>query len=195
MRTKSIVMLPLLLVVSASSMAAMTDENCKIPSLRRDYAKATLAVADSVNTQIGEANDVAEIDLEEQGCISDYGLKGGFGLPSLASGLLDGLMDKVCSAADDYIASNLDKFSASLTTPLNVADVDLGLGKREPGEPLIDTSTSESELGVDFDSMIDDQFKRLPKVDSGYGDYSYDAGADVKDYDYGTKDAVSGGRR
>lgn len=158
-------------------------------------------MADSTHTKIRDSNSTEDMDLKEQGCISDYGLKGGFGLPSLANGLLDGLVDKVCAAADDYIATNLDKFSASLTSPLGLADVNLGIGKRnkcteeekanDPEgkcEGLLTLEENSNEIGWDSDKLIKDQFKKLPKVDSSYSDFSYKGRTDITDYDYTTKD-------
>lgn len=186
-------------ILASVPVSANTD-SCQIPNLRKQYAEATLAVADSTHTKIRESNNTEDMDLKKQGCISDYGLKGGFGLPSLATGLLDGLKDKVCAAADDYIASNLDKFSASLTSPLGLADVDLGIGKRNSCtkeekakdtegkcEGLLTMNERENELGFDSDKLITDQFKKLPDVDPGYTDFSYQGRNDITDYDYATK--------
>lgn len=192
-----IVMIPLLLSLSGTAIAA-SAEDCGIPDLRQQYAAASLAIVDATYKKNRPANNPEKIDLEKQGCISGYGLKGGFGLPSLAGGLLDGLKDKVCKAADDYLKSNLDQFSLSLKSPLNIADVDLGVERQDPegckdenGKKVecswIDMKERDNELGVDFGDMIDDQFKKMPKVDSGFGDFDYDDGTDVKDYDYTTK--------
>ncbi len=135
------------------------------------------------------------MDLEDQGCISDYGLKGGFGLPSLAGGFLNGLKDAACKAADNFIASNVDQLSASLTSPLGIADVNLGVGKKGEGEGMISLEQRSNELGVDLKSVIDDQFDKLPSVDNGFGEYEYEGKGDITDYEYTTKETISGDRR
>jgi len=202
-RLAVVALLPIMLTLSPVTFAegtggakAKSGTACAIANLRLNYAKTSLAITAAGHQKIVERSPPEDLDLEDEACISDYGLKGGFGLPSLAGGLLDGLMDKVCAAADSYLASNLEKFTASITSPLGLGDVDLGIGVRDPGDeddpdkprdPFFNMTERENEVGVDFGDMIDDQFEKMPEVDDGYTDYSYESDSDVTDYDYATK--------
>ncbi|EAZ98377.1 hypothetical protein [Marinobacter sp. ELB17] len=196
-RLAVVALLPVILTLSPMTFAegaggskAKSGTACAIAGLRLNYAKASLAIAAAGHQKIVDRSPPEDLDLEEQGCIGDYGLKGGFGLPSLAGSLLDGLMDKVCAAADSYLASNLEKFTVSLSSPLGLADVDLGVGKRDSDDPddsFFKMSERENEVGVDLDSIVNDQFAQMPEVDDGYTDYSYDSDSNVTDYDYATK--------
>lgn len=188
----SLLAAPLLLSL-ALALPSHAATSCKIADLREQYTKATGALNAALNEKRQTQGE--EIDLKDQGCISDYGLNGGFGLPSLASGFLNGLKDKACEAADNYLASNLDQLSVSLTSPMGVSDLDLDIGKRGDDDSLVTLENRTNELGVDLHSLIDDQFDRLPVLDNGFGEYNYEGPGDYTDYDYTTRETVSGDRR
>lgn len=202
--------LPLVLALSAGVSAndGEDSDGCgDLRDLRASYTDVTAAIIKSTHENM--ATPTEEIDLEEQGCISDYGIQGGFGLPSLAD--LGNLADQFCAAADSYISTQLGQFGAKLTSPLGLADLDLGIGARDPddeGDPddpddngggIIDLDRNDNEIGFDSDKFIKDQFEKAPKVDSSYSDYNYDGGGSIdSETDYGTskrKSVKSDGER
>lgn len=176
-----VLVLPFLLSVSGY----VDARECGIAEIRKEYAEATLKVASKTYEDSADRNDPEDIDFEEQGCISDYGFRGSFGLPSLASGFLDGLKDKACAAADEYIESNLSQFQAGFTSPLEAADLDVGIEQLEDDDDGgVDFTEGENEFGPDAGGAIEDAFDKLPDVDSGYGDYQYGEDNSSNDYDY-----------
>ena len=196
-------MIPLLvpMFLGLSSLATAATDCPQLTDLRNNYAD----VENEINRAMGERfqdkdgdgkPDTEDFDLEEQGCISDYGIEGGFGLPSMAD--LGGLMDQACEAADAYIGEQLSQFGANISSPLGLADMELGVDsydKCKAGEtpdkdncqnsPL-NMSESTNEIGLDTGGFIDDQFDKLPEVESEYTDYEFEGEGDASDYNYGT---------
>ncbi|KXS55556.1 MAG: Uncharacterized protein AWU57_5 [Marinobacter sp. T13-3] len=184
----SIIAGPLLLLANSPAFAGV---DCSaIKDLRDQYADVSNKIAKTVyeNTK----TDTDDIDLEEQGCISNYGLDMDFGLPSMAD--LSGIMDQVCAAADNYINDQVSQFSAGITGPLGLNDVGVGISQTDGENGSINMDTHTNEIGLDTEGFINDAFNELPDVDSSYTDYNYDGQqTSAEDFEYGEQTTTNGG--
>lgn len=183
-----------LTVLSASERALAADQpspTCIVDKVRQAYADGRKAIVKATYKNLDQADDLdKKVNFEEKGCISSYGLDGSFSIASIASNFLSGIKDAVCSAADNYLANQVAGVSAGIDAPLGLTNVGGQLVRGGDG-----VNISEGNNAIDFktDQWANDQFSRLPQVDSGYKDYNYDSGPDLGDQTY--LDQQRGGTR
>lgn len=160
----------------AQAAPARSSGGCEsISRLREDMATLNSELAAAKVAKVVEEQE----DFDAGGCVSDYGAKLGLGLPGLTSAFLDGLKDKACSALDDYIGSNLAQLGASISAPMDLGDVQVGLGK---GDSSFDIN--QRDIGVDVDSVLNRIRSEAPEIDSGYRDFDRTGGRSIDDYEY-----------
>lgn len=166
----------------------------QLSTMREQLREVNAAIASAQTEKVIE--NQPKFDAEEQGCISNYMPRTGLGLPGFAD-LLDGLVDAACSAADSYLGSQLSQLSVSLTGPLDLVGLDLGIGN--DGNFTI----TQRDVGVDYGSIMNDIKDKLPKLDNDLSvDLDYSGGQRAGDYylDQGRGSTIdynpsAGGRR
>lgn len=148
--------------------AAQQAPGCvALTKMRNDYrAVNTTLPNERVKKIIDEKPD---FNAEEAGCFGDWGVNIGIGLSSLAGSFFDQLKDQACSAMDSYVDSQFEALTASIGAPLDLAGVDFSMGGDEP----FNMEVSESELGLDTGSILDDVFDQAPNLteEMGIGGY------------------------
>lgn len=179
--TRAVWLLALLMGgVSAPAVACATEEGCLVDKVRDQFLKRDKNLAGDAAEKSCEKCD--EIDFEESGCIDGYGLDmSSFSLSGLADGLMNKLKNAACSAADNYVAGQIEGLRAEIEAPMGVGGVGVGLDKGGSG---VDFSHDNQDLDFDFDSMISEQAERLPQVGTGYFDGDYSGGRRFDDIDH-----------
>ena len=148
-----------------------------LANMRSNYQQLHTAMASKrVEMAIEEKEP---FDAEETGCISDYGANLGLGVPGLTSAFLDGLKDKACSAMDSYIKSNLNALTASISGPMDLVGLDLGIG--ESDSPF-NVGVNQRDIGLDVDQVLDDVMSGAPKIENGNFNYNGSGDSGLGDY-------------
>jgi hypothetical protein len=170
--------------------SAGSGQTCIVDEVRDIYASGRGKIIQRTDELLNPEPLDETVDFEEKGCISSYGLNGSFSLASIAQGFLNGIKDAVCSAADNYLADQIDGLASSIDAPLGLGDVGGSLVRGGEG-----VNIEEGENTIDFDEeqWVNDQFDQLPDVNPGYSDFDYDAGSDIGDENY--LDQSRGGSR
>jgi hypothetical protein len=181
----SIAVLVCVPIQSSFAQAASADPECIVDEVRKKYAERRGQIIIATDESVNQEDLDDTVDFEEKGCISSYGLDGSFSLASLAQGFLDGIRDAVCSAADNYLADQVDGLSASIDAPLGLAGVGGGLVRGGEG---VNVEQRQNELDFDEEDWINDQFNDLPDVNPGYSDFNYGGGPEAGDENYINQD-------
>lgn len=155
------------------------SETCPISKLRENYRVVSNNVA--VEEIKKNPDPIDEWSVEEDSCLSSYGANIGVGLTGLASGFLDNLKDRVCSALDGYVSGQLDELGAAINAPMDLAGVTVGIGG---SDDMLNTDLTVSDISPDVDSVIRDAINQAPTIDDGYVDYEGGDGRRIDDYDY-----------
>jgi len=180
------------LSLTPSSAQSASNEPCVVDEVRKKYNEDRGQVTKRVYDKVHEGNDLDDVvDFEEKGCISSYGLDGSFSIESIASSFLSGIRDAVCSAADNYLADQVDGLSASIDAPLGLSGAGIGINRGSEG---VNIEQGQNEIDFNAEGFINDQFDRIPNVNPGYTDYEYDSDSDIGDENYLDQDRT-GARR
>lgn len=151
-----------LVVSEAHAQSAPSQAGCRaLTKMREVNREANSAIAGARTKKTLE--DMPDFDAEEAGCISSYGANLGFGMvSSLAGNLLNSLKDAACSALDDYIDESITQFGSSISAPMDLGEIDLGLGRQDS---LLKADGEGRAFGFDFDKIMDDVADELPSIE------------------------------
>ncbi|ABM21124.1 MULTISPECIES: hypothetical protein [Marinobacter] len=158
--------------ISYAQGAPASQNACStLDKMRKGYREMNTAMAKERTRKVSEEKE--EFDAEDTGCFGDWGTNIGLGLPGLADAFFDQLKDQACSAMNDYVNSQLDALSSSISGPLDLVGLDVSFG----GEQPFNLSSTEKKIGLDTGSIVDDVFKGAPDLeDSGIGGFDGQVG-------------------
>lgn len=164
--------------VSAPAIACATQEGCLVDKVREQFLASDKGLA-----RAGAENSCPEcddIDFEKSACINGYGLDmSSFSLSGLASGLMDKLKNAVCSAADNYVGSQIAGIGMQIEAPMGIGGLGVGFDKGGSG---FNFDHDAEELDFNFDAMVREQSRRLPTLGTGYFDGDYTGGSSFDDF-------------
>ena len=146
-----------------TAVAAQANPCAALDQMRQDYRSVNTTLADERTKKI--ITEKPEFDAEETGCLGDWGVNIGLGLSGLASSFFDQMKDQACSAMDDYVNGQLAALTSSVSAPLDLVGLDFSLGGDEP----FNLNVSESKLGLDTGSIVDDVFDQAPNLTEDLG--------------------------
>jgi hypothetical protein len=168
-----------------------SDFCTEIADLRTNYSVLNRGLA--VATVQNNPDQIEDWDIEDDSCISDYGVNVGLSFTSIASSLLDSLADAACSALDNFIGNQLSALGSSVTAPIDMGQVDVGFQQQDAP---FSYETSREAITVDYEQAFNDRLNELPEVGGSFGDANYSDGQSVNDFDYlGTRPQYDGDRR
>lgn len=165
----------------------------QITTMREQLRNANSAIAAKQAADV--AKNSQDFDAEEQGCLTEYMPETGLGLPGFGE-LIDGLKDAACDAANAYIGSQMDALNVSVTGPMGVGDIEMGAGedkcakitdpekKKECEKNNSGFKVTESDIGVDYDSIFDKIEEDLPQAGNRFDkDFDYSGDKGLGDYE------------
>lgn len=143
-----------------ASAQAAPDSCRQLSTMRQNYSQMNKVLAGETAKSATLARQKDKFDAEETGCFGDWGTNLGLGLPGLADAFFDKLGSAACSAMDDYINSQLGALSSSISGPLDLVGVDFEFG----GDSPFSVDTTERDIGLDADSIVNDVMSRAPET-------------------------------
>lgn len=146
-------------VVPSTVLAQEASVHCStLSNLRQNYTAMNKTIAKERGRAMTEQRQENPFDAASTGCFGDWGTNLGLGLPGLADAFFDQLADQACSAMNDYVNSQLDALSSSVSAPLDLVGVDFEFG----GDAPFSVNTEQRDIDLDTGAIVDDVMSRAP---------------------------------